>query len=1395
MGETAIKGFFKGLNQDAAKNKYDPNTYEYASNWRVVTGEGLSSGSLENEKGTVLSFRVPDVPQMYLSDGTLIPAQNNLQIIGLGSLLDTIIVFTTNETSDTPASSYGQIWSCIYDEATNSITGLDSNGYLTVANHLKYNNILNFSSYHTIKRIIGRYENKNTQRVYFTDNYNSVRVFNIADSDPLNIDPGLLDLATDTILSQPVPIDIGTGSLPAGTMIQFSYRLLSEGGAESLYAPVSVLYPLAKTDIHTGDYKSFQGDGASGTDFTKSVTYVIKDIDTRFKYIEHIAIIYTRPDIYTIYKFDEQTINPTGETTVTCTDVTDAIIISPVEFNVLSSGFKVAKDLEVKNRRLIAANTKTTSFDIEFDARAYRFNSSQDAKLYLNNGTLFTLAGPNPDYASVPEDHDCINLYNDEQGVSWATEQNLYQEDGVTIGGSGLNVSYSFVTHEMPSNTLGTGITTAPPHVEVSKWSASNGPETLGVTNIDGSSQYIVKADQFKNNASAYNPAFYRGYARGETYRFGIVFYDKKGSPSFVKWIGDIKFPEPTDGFPIQDYIGLVPYLYSLGIEFNVDITNIRDQISAFEIVRVKREEDDKTRLGSGGLMFFAGFGVIGSMLDVWNIANGFGPSYPADTITTDTNIYNIFSGTYCLYDRLGMPPAGGVESYRLTWLLSPIGQLKEFTHKNKDYTKTTGYYRSKGTRYHASAPPEATKTFGFYYKALDFVPLPHAREWYQVNGARTLEVGEFVPEATDIIPNPYTYTGVDDIPIRNSGFGLQTARSILGLGSKKVAMIYSRAADITLNTNDGDPAGNWLWNAGTGYYSANTFTGDLEDQDSWFKEVLYCRQVIGQYGGNTYVDRGLNTYMSCGHYQIVNADTFTVKVYGGDVFVNYFDDEYITWYNDRDDAYLDPYDDPIPPKLSMAACMPCETPINFNYRLGKRWASHRDATNMTSFNIADFMYNLTYSQENTTELKFYAKDAIRDFVEEQPHRLWASDPKIDGELVDSWRKFSVNNITEVNGVHGPINRLVNFRDRLFFYQDKAFGIASIDDQSVITDESGQTMILGTGGVFPNYGYVSVNTGTIHQLAVAATEQAIYHFDARLKKLFKYTEGTSPLSDIKGMSSYFANNIDHSIRNTDLLTIDNPTGVIATPDFRFNRVLFTFLNNKEPKKLPAPTILQNYIKGDIILIDGIYYEFYENDVIYYVDTPPAIDKLKVRELLNYNHGFTISYNEMLDAFESFYDYKPSLYLNYGRRLLSRSPFNTEAIHEHGVGEYCKYYDRFPHVSKLNLLLADKGLVTKIFNNIAFKSEIYDVNNNDLYQETFDRIRFYNEYQDTGFINLDDSNIKRRMRTWHHTIGRDKLDGRSRLRNPWLNLVLEYDNLINARTILHEIAYNYVIAEY
>lgn len=1412
--ESAVHGFYKGMNKDSAKNKYDPNMYEHANNWRIMTDEGLSSGSLVNEKGHTLSFKIPDIEEMTLDNGDVIAAQANLKIIGLGTLLNKIIVFTTNEDSDAPVSSIGQIWVCNYDESTNTIEDLDVSGYLTVADHLKYNNALNFSNYHTIKSVIGRYENANTQRVYWTDNYNPVRVFNIADANSLNIDIGLIDLASDAYLSQPVPLDIITGSLPTGTTIQFSYRLLGENGAQTIFAPCSVLYPLSKTSIHTANYWDFEGDGipTNASDNVAAVKYYIKDVDTNYKYIEHIAILYTRPNIYTVYKFKEDIISSSGYIEVVCDDLTDAQIITNVEFNMVSSGFNVAKCLEVKNRRLIAANTKTTNFDLDFDARAYRFDNSQIARVYNSDNSYIEIdATVSPDYSLVPEEHDAINIYNDEQDSNWSTHQYLYQADGTTIGGSGPNISYSFTTHAMPLDFNVTGVTYDSPHVRTSKWSSTITYEDLGVTHLDGSLKQINRADQYSNNASAYNPSFYRGYARGEVYRFGIVFYNKKGSPSFVKWIGDIKFPEPQDGFPIQDYISGIPdkpYGFSLGITFNVDISSIEDQISAFEIVRVERTPENQTRLGSGGLMFFDPKSGTNSLYERWNDDNGFGLSY---TTSRSISIYGVKETVYHVHDRLGFAEnAAGLfdtEKDRITWLLSPIGQFFDFQFKQGDYTKTTGYYRSKAMRYHASAGGSPTeedeKTFGFYYKALGFKAHTPANgyattEWFQLFNSRSINVGEYILPNTDIITNPYTYSPIttDEYGLANCSYARQIGAddgTPLALGSKKLAMIYAQASDITLTNNDGDPAGNWQWEDGGAFYS-NTWTGDIEDQDSWFKEVLYCRPAVSQYGGNTYVDRGKNRYMSCGHHQLVNGSTYDFDLYGGDVFVNYYDDEYLTWYNDRGDAYKDPYNDPAVNKLSVAGVIGCETYINYNYRWHKRWASHRDATNMTSFNIADSNYNLNFSQDNNTEAKFYAKDAIRDFSEEQPHRLWASEPKIDGELIDSWRQFKSNNITEVNGVHGPINRIINYRDRLYFYQDKAFGIASIDDQSVITDESGQTMILGTGGVFPNYAYISVNTGVMHQLAVCATEQALYHFDARLKKFYKYTEGLTPLSDVKGMNSYFNKNIDGSIRDTDLLTIEDSIGIVSTPDFRYNRVLFTFLNHKAPLSVPDLDETINYKKGDILLYDGVYYEFINNQS--FTNTGVIdIGKLDVKELLNYNHGFTISYNEITDSFESFYDYRPYLYLNTGSRLLSVNPFETFEVYEHDVGDYGSYYGRFELPSELNLILADKGLMTKIFTNIAYKSEMYDTNNNDVYNETFNQIRFMNEYQDTGIIDLDTSNIKRRIRTWHYTVPRDKNEHLSRIRNPWVELYLKYDNNLNKRYVLHEVIYNYIISEY
>lgn len=1430
----AKQGYFKGMNQDSAKNKRDPNSYYYMRDLRVVTEDGLSTGSLETEKGHLLGFVVPDIPEQVLTDGTIIPEQTNLRIIGWTTILDTIVLFTTNETIDNPTVSYGQVWKLKFDEGTCSVIGVNTSNELDINTHLVYNNQVNFSTANRIGRAVGRYETTNTQRVYWTDNYNAVRVLNIEDSDAADIDVTNLDLKPGITFTQPSISEIGVGSLPTGTMIQFAYRLLDTGGAETLFSPTSTLVPLIEGDFKSTDFGAFEGKGGVAN---KSVTYTIKGLDTDYDVIEHVAIVYTSLGVYTVYKFDEEEIPTTGEVEVICSSIDTAIQISTVEFNMLNSGFEVAKDIEVKDNRLVAANTKTQDFDIDYEARVYRFNSAQEALL---KGTPdITLTGPAPVWGNVPNDHDAINLYNDESGATWFTDQYKFKSDGVTLGGEGQNISYSFTTIALPANTT-LSRTISPDHISIDNYTAANPPFTHNVLEADSSNKEIHTGEQFRNFASQWAHSNYTGYSRGETYRFGIVFYGEKGSTTFVKWIGDIRFPDVEDGFPLQQEVNGIPTLFSLGIEFDVDITSVSDNITGYSIVRVKREEKDKTKLGSGLQMFFdiQDKEFFHSLAHRWETsgpnAQAANPNNPYE-YTDQFNLYGVLRDScYHLADKPGLqaPQLNFGASKRVTYLLSPIGQLYPYEFKNQDYIQTRGYYTSVPVRYAGDVlnPSDNLRSYGFYYKAIDFVTDPNPRERFQIGDARVLNVGEFIFENTDIING---YTGINGLRNASACKDLAvegtTSHVPFGLGSPKVALMLDDTPSIIHNT--GDP-GNLAGDAGNLRYLGNNWTGpeignndlpgfqDTIDFDggetsittTYLKEVVYARYVINQYGGNTFTDRSKNQYISTNHFQITKGLTptqFNFEIYGGDTYVNYYDDEQIQYFWNQTTADKVPYKTPDVNKLSVAMCFPVESSVNTDYRLGRHWASSRDSAAMGLYENNTWSFLNVLTQENKTEEKFFDKDFLLNLTEEHPHQIWASESKIDGELIDSWRSFKIANTTEVNGVHGPINRLINFKDRLYFYQDKAFGIASIDERSIVTDESGQQITLGVGGVFPDYAYISTTTGTIHQFAVTATESSIYHYDARLRKMYAYSgAGSQPLSDVKGLSSFFDNNVQGDIGEIDkTLDVTKAIGVHAITDFRYNRVLFTFLSH-----LKIRDLLEFKVGSDYIIPANTYID--QNGTVFYFKTqeiipegvPPTVPNLIVLfpdKVVENSRGFTVSYNEFLGAYESFYSYLPGIYMEYGRRLLSVSPFENNKAFIHNEGPMATYYDQTPSTSILNTILGVNGNVNKIYNNISYKAELYSSVGDDIYNETLSSIRLYNEYQDTGLLNLNvttdiipaptGDDIRRRMRTWRFSIPRDNTDGKSRIRNPWLHCEVTYDNNNDKRHVLHEIVYSYTQA--
>jgi hypothetical protein len=660
MAEELIHGFTGGLNKDLATSLVQADSYIDANNIRIVTQEGQSSGILMNILGNELSFSIPDVgsgfktystsgissgtynlsiggtivsfvvnysqpirPQIqsvlqpYITAGnifvyingselvilegtstinlTLVSGTNivintvssitNLQIIGWATIRNTIVLFTCPEV----ASGTGQIWTVDYDSVTQT----------TIGPVLKYNQLLNFDSKHPIQAI-GRYETSTIQRVYWTDNYNYPRTINLADPNVFDTDIDLVNISSNSYLDVPILNSIAPsgGSLKAG-VYQYTYRLKKTNGTYSVFAPLSNLINITQYSEESVPYQNYQGSSIT-TNSGKAITYYFENTDNSYNLVEHVFIF---KDTYNadpqIYIFKEESLSlgtiwvthsaNTGDKFIPIT--TEELLIST------QSDLQRVKTITTKDNMLFFGNTKSDSFNVDFDTRAYRFDGTRVAKLKDDNDSSIFIDGTNPDYTSVPEDHDCINPFNKVIETTISTSDYKYQKDGVTLGGEGPYIKYEFVTRQsVADNSIDPFVTTAP-FVASDRISTMQGDTffTLGIPQ-----QTYEQQNSFYSLKSPYFSSIFTGYARGEVYRFGIVLYDKKGKASYASWIADIKFPEGfTSGY--SGNAGNKTYLYNLGVKFTVTIPPaIKNKIEGYSIVRLERPDTEKTRLGTG---------------------------------------------------------------------------------------------------------------------------------------------------------------------------------------------------------------------------------------------------------------------------------------------------------------------------------------------------------------------------------------------------------------------------------------------------------------------------------------------------------------------------------------------------------------------------------------------------------------------------------------------------------------------------------------------------------------------------------------------------------------------------------------------------------------------------
>jgi len=228
-------------------------------------------------------------------------------------------------------------------------------------------------------------------------------------------------------------------------------------------------------------------------------------------------------------------------------------------------------------------------------------------------------------------------------------------------------------------------------------------------------------------------------------------------------------------------------------------------------------------------------------------------------------------------------------------------------------------------------------------------------------------------------------------------------------------------------------------------------------------------------------------------------------------------------------------------------------------------------------------------------------------------------------------------------------------------------------------------------------------------------------------------KGVNGISDQKGLHTYMTNDIQPLS-----LIVDNPVlkqGISTSYDFINNCVHFTFLQDTK--------------------------------------------------------STTLTYNEALQSFESFYDYIPSIYISRGNNFLALNPNNTQLFKQY-AGNYNQFFNVY-YPSYVTILVNPESDMDTILDNVKYKSELY-LNGVDQPDLTLTHVQTYNEYQDSNLVPLvfrRDANLRRKFRDWDIILPRNN-GTRQRIRNPWTFLKLQYTQNSNYQLILHNPIISYTV---
>lgn len=961
----------------------------------------------------------------------------------------------------------------------------------------------------------------------------------------------------------PVRFDTG-GNLISGSN-QYFYQLGTSDGTYTNLSYVTREIFIAGPNFpgsNGQEYQSYQGGVSPAVTSNKYLTLKISGIDQNFTKIRvgfiHSSVLgeYDLPKLFYSGEItgEEMEIQHFGsETTI---NLSNDDLVTPLALLDLVKAISATKNIAfAANIGLARDPNYDMSASVECETFAYTIPG--DTAGDVDSGD--TIAG-----GYAPIGHPKVGGLA--TGNTFALPGQWYE----VISGSVIHNGATYNTGEFFQTALGnqvidqaTGPGIAVAVIRIQKYTSSSSLTAGNRKNIRILDDYCdYKGMQVSHNLM--------GYWRNEKYRFGMLLWHKNGFPLYVRFLCDKTFPAHWNVSADVDAETGNAYGYNASL-IDSTLYDSTDRTTALRILGARFHNIDFQLVASelsdmlGTTVTLAdlpdhikGFSIVRCPIDAQIVGQGL--LYP--TVYTATNVFQVSTNVLNqdFYGALAQR-----KQYLYNWF-SPEA-LFEFDGNpsvssgdkliiQDYYTNTDGTTGGLGisTTYNAfyfkhyvredSAPMAYTgSTTTLYQKGSEALIVPAG-----TLAVATAALNVAIPALSDLFQQT----------VETNGAGTQS-----GVGSKTM-LIYAIGGDEATYTNG---------------FGNHTAAGKHKALVNW------VRPKSNLYGGTSESAKANNQYIFTGHFQPFDDDFMTymtgttdgggvkvagivnnVEVFGGDCFVTCYD----AVRSMRNLANIEA------DSVAFATVFPVESRVNPTLRNGRHFAKERFYNASTELEgivygstpyapkAESFTYLTGYS--NVQSQMYYPHKPV-GFVSQQRDEniIIHSLVKTDGELIDNFSRFLLNNIQRTDSQFGYINNIMAKADKLFYLQFKGVGYMPVNERVTVATVLGGATQLGVGGVIDRQDEIDFFYGNQHMDSLMEADGFFGWFDFRRKTMMRMSFGGAIDKNglIQGLSSYLQTLFDNieSEASPTIFNSDNPhtgKGITSIYDPRVKTAFMTF---------------------------------------------------------------------------------------------------------------------------------------------------------------------------------------------------------------------------------------------